>query len=182
MPGKNGAPALSRATRLSRSSCLTDLPSYPLARSSPTVPGLVTRTLCREGSGLSIASLARGQQISQEEHAQLDHEQLVPRGGGLERLARVGERALEHTRERTLGQAHRAHHELRGNLAAGAILAMAVGQRNGQAVVHEAVGDGDLRRLAEPATETVAPPLDARAVRRAVRRQEELRGGGELEA
>src|SRR3989442_8653983 len=59
MPGKSSAPALSRLTRLSRSSCLTDFDLYPLARSSPTVPGLVTRSLCREAGGLSIAR--RGQ-------------------------------------------------------------------------------------------------------------------------
>src|SRR5262250_814909 len=59
MPGKSGAPALRRVTRLSLSSCLTDLLVYPLARSSPTVLGLVTRTLCREVPNLSIAGLAR---------------------------------------------------------------------------------------------------------------------------
>src|SRR5436190_17937971 len=59
MPGKSSAPALSRLTRLSRSSCLTDFDVYPLARSSPTVPGLVTRPLCRVTRDLSIAP--RGQ-------------------------------------------------------------------------------------------------------------------------
>src|SRR6266566_6875152 len=59
MPGKSSAPALRRTTRLSRSSCLTDFDLYLLVRSSPTVPGLVTRPLCRVTPDLSIAP--RGQ-------------------------------------------------------------------------------------------------------------------------
>src|SRR6266481_10202539 len=67
MPGKSSAPALRRTTRLSRSSCLTDFDLYPLVRSSPTVPGLVTRPLCRvtprpvnraPGSGLALRHLS----------------------------------------------------------------------------------------------------------------------------
>src|SRR5215467_6657950 len=177
MPGKSGAPALRRVTRLSRSSCLTDLLVYPLARSSPTVLGLVTRTLCREVCGLSIAVASRRQQVAEEEHAELDEEELVPRRHCGERLARVGDLVGE----RALGQAHGAHHELRGNLAARPVLAVAVGEGHGEAVVHEAVRDGHFCRLAEPAAETVTAPLDTRAIRRAVLGEEELRGVGELE-
>src|SRR6266511_501549 len=107
MPGKSGAPALRRVTRLSRSSCLTDLLLYPLARSSPTVVGWVTRTLCREVFGLSIAVRPRREKIAEEEHAELDEEQLVPRRDGLKRLVGVGDLALEGGGERALGQAHR---------------------------------------------------------------------------
>src|SRR5262245_37932896 len=126
MPGKSGAPAFSRVTRLSRSSCLTDLLLYPLARSSPTVPGLVTRTLCRAGSGLSIASLARREEIAQQEDAQLNEQELVPGRGCLERVPRVAELVFEDAGERALGQAHCSHHEFGWDLAAGAVLAMAV--------------------------------------------------------
>src|SRR5215468_6342429 len=173
MPGKRGASALRRVTRLSLSSCLTDLLVYPLARSSPTVLGLVTRTLCREVPNLSIAGLARTQEVAEKEH--------VPRCHGLQRLARVSDLVGEHGGERALGQAHGTHHELRGNLAARPVLAVAVGEGHGEAVVHEAVRDGHFCRLAEPAAETVTAPLDARAIRRAVLGEEELRGVGELE-
>src|SRR5262245_14818394 len=181
MPGKRGAPALRRVTRLSLSSCLTDLLVYPLARSSPTVLGLVTRTLCREASDLSIAGLARRQEVAEQKHAELDEEELVPRRHRLQRLARIGDLVGQDGGERALGQAHSTHHELRGNLAARPVLSMAVGERHGQAVVDETVSDGDLRRLAEPAPETVAAPLDARAIRGAVLGEEELRRVGELE-
>src|SRR5215813_9266303 len=106
MPGKSGAPALRRVTRLSLSSCLTDLLVYPLARSSPTVLGLVTRTLCREVPNLSIAGLARRQKVAEEKHAELDEEELVPRRHGFQRLARVGDLVGEHRGERSLGQRH----------------------------------------------------------------------------
>src|SRR5262245_21726684 len=181
MPGKSGAPALRRVTRLSLSSCLTDLLVYPLARSSPIVLGLVTRTLCREVPDLSIAAASRRQQITEEEHAELYEKEFVPRRHCCERLARVGDLVGEDGGERALGQTHGAHHELRGNLAARPVLAVAVGERHGEAVIHEAVGDGYLRRLAEPAAEAVTAPLDARAIRRAVLGEKELRGVGELE-
>src|SRR5215470_14942285 len=174
MPGKRGASALRRVTRLSLSSCLTDLLVYPLARSSPTVLGLVTRTLCREAPDVSIAGLARRQEIAEQKHAELDEEELVPRRHRLQRLARVGDLVAEDGGERALGQTHRAHHELCGNLAARSILAVAVGEGHGETVVDEAVGDGDFRRLAQPAAEAVPAPLDARAIRRAVLGQEEL--------
>src|ERR1700687_5040466 len=106
MPGKSGAPALSRLTRLSRSSCLTDFAVYPLSRSSPTVPGLVTRTLCREGRGLSIARPARGQGVAQQADVQVHEEELVPGDGGPEGLARVGHLLAEHARDGRLGEAH----------------------------------------------------------------------------
>src|SRR5215471_12619695 len=181
MPGKSGTPALRRVTRLSLSSCLTDLPVYPLARSSPTVLGLVTRTLCRDVPNLSIATASRRQQVTEEEHAELDEKEFVPRRHGLQRLARVGDLVGEDGGERALGQAHGAHHELRGNLAPRPVFAMAVGERYGEAVVHEAVGDGHLRRLAEPAAEAVTTSLDAGAIRRAVLAEEELCGVGELQ-
>src|SRR5215831_3001639 len=181
MPGKSGAPALRRVTRLSLSSCLTDLLVYPLARSSPTVLGLVTRTLCREVPNLSIAGLARRQEVAEKEHTELDEKEFVPRCHGFQRVARVGDLVGEHGGERALGQAHGTHHELRGNLAARPVLAVAVGEGHGEAVVHEAVGDGHFCRLAEPAAETVTAPLDARAIRRAVLGEEELRRVGELE-
>src|SRR5215831_2170047 len=181
MPGKSGAPALRRVTRLSLSSCLTDLLVYPLARSSPTVLGLVTRTLCREVPNLSIAGLARRQEVAEKEHTELDEKEFVPRCHGFQRLARVSDLVGEHGGERALGQAHGTHHELRGNLAARPVLAVAVGEGHGEAVVHEAVGDGHFCRLAEPAAETVTAPLDARAIRRAVLGEEELRRVGELE-
>src|SRR5262250_176186 len=173
MPGKSGAPALRRVTRLSLSSCLTDLLVYPLARSSPTVLGLVTRTLCREVPNLSIAGRARRQEVAEEEHAELDEQEFVPRRHCGERLARVGNLVGEHGSERTLGQAHGAYHELRGNLATRPVLAVAMGEGHGEAVVHESVGDGHFRRLAEPAPEAVTAPLDARTIRRAVLGEEE---------
>src|SRR5215831_13332487 len=163
MPGKRGASALRRVTRLSLSSCLTDLLVYPLARSSPTVLGLVTRTLCREAPDVSIAGPARRQKVAEQKHAELDEEELVPRRHRLQRLARIGDLVPEDGGERALGQAHGAHHELRGNLAARPVFAVAVGERHGEAVIDEAVSDGHLGRLAEPAPETVAAPLDARA-------------------
>src|SRR5215472_7478516 len=181
MPGKRGASALRRVTRLSLSSCLTDLLVCPLARSSPTVLGLVTRTLCREAPDVSIAGLARRQEIAEQKHAELDEEELVPRRHRLQRLARIGDLVAEDGGERALGQAHGAHHELRGNLAARPVLAVAVGERHGEAVIDEAVSDGHLGRLAEPATETVAAPLDARAIGSPVLGEEELRSVGELE-
>src|SRR5262249_60825314 len=95
MPGKSGAPALRRVTRLSLSSCLTDLLVYPLARSSPTVLGLVTRTLCREVPNLSIAAASRRQEVAEEKHAELDEEELVLRRHGVERLPRVGDLVAE---------------------------------------------------------------------------------------
>src|SRR5215831_15894081 len=173
MPGKRGASALRRVTRLSLSSCLTDLLVYPLARSSPTVLGLVTRTLCREAPDVSIAGLARRQEIAEQKHAQLDEEEFVPRRHRVQRLARIGDFVDEDGGERALGQAHGAYHELRGNLATRPVLAVAV--------VDEAMGDGHLGRLSQPAAETVAAPLDAGAIRRAVLSEEELRGVGELE-
>src|SRR5499425_2586695 len=154
MPGKSGAPALRRVTRLSLSSCLTDLLVYPLARR---------------------------QEVAEEEHAELDEKEFVPRRHCCERLARVGDLVGEHGSERALGQAHGAYHELRGNLAARPVLAVAMGEGHGEAVVDEAMGDGHLGRLSQPAAETVAAPLDAGAIRRAVLSEEELRGVGELE-
>src|SRR5499425_174051 len=146
MPGKSGAPALRRVTRLSLSSCLTDLLVYPLARR---------------------------QEVAEEEHAELDEQEFVPRRHCGERLARVGNLVGEHGSERTLGQAHGAYHELRGNLATRPVLAVAMGEGHGEAVVHESVGDGHFRRLAEPAPEAVTAPLDARTIRRAVLGEEE---------
>src|SRR5215471_15737580 len=181
MPGKRGASALRRVTRLSLSSCLTDLLVYPLARSSPTVLGLVTRTLCREAPDVSIAGVARRQEIAEQKHAQLDEEEFVPRRRRFQRFARIGDLVDEDGGERALGQAHSAHHELRGNLATRSVLAVAVGEGHGEAVVDEAMGDGHLGRLSQPAAETVAAPLDAGAIRRAVLGEEELRGVGELE-
>src|SRR3970040_769500 len=174
MPGKSWAPALSRATRLSRSSCLTDFDLYPLARSSPTVPGLVTRPLCREAGGLSIARLARGQKIAQQEDVQVHEQELVPRDGGLEGLARVGELVPEHTRDGRLGQAHGAHHELGRDLASRPVLAVAMGERDGEEVVDEAVGHRDLGRLAEPPSQAVLAPLAPGKLRRRVLAHEEL--------
>src|ERR1700682_2514397 len=165
MPWKSGAPALSRLTRLSRSSCLTDFEVYPLVRSSPTVPGLVTRTLCREGRGLSIASLARGQEVAEQEDVQVHEEELVPGDDSLEGLARVGHLLAEHARDGRLGEAHGAHHELGRDLASWPVLAVAVGQRDGEEVVDKAVGHRDFRRLAEPAREAVLAPLDPREIR-----------------
>src|SRR5215510_3352370 len=176
MPGKSGAPALRRVTRLSLSSCLTDLLVYPLARSSPTVLGLVTRTLCREVPYLSIAGLARRQEVAEQKHAELDEEELVPRRHRFQRLPRIGDLVAEDGGERALGQAHGAHHELRGNLAARPVLAVAVGEGHGEAVVDEAVGDGHFGRLTQPATEAVPASLDARAIRGAVIGEEELCG------
>src|SRR5690242_21248243 len=105
MPGKSGAPALRRVTRLFRSSCLTDLLVYPLARSSPIVLGLITRTLCRVVRDVSIAVAPRRQEVAEEEHAELDEEELVPRRHRFQRLARIGELVAEHGGERALGQA-----------------------------------------------------------------------------
>src|SRR3972149_17562 len=132
MPGKSWAPALRRATRLSRSSCLTDFDLYPLARSSPTVPALVTRSLCREAGGLSIARLPRGQGGAQKEDVQGHEQELVPRDGGLEGLARIPELVPEHVRDGSLGQAHGAHHELRRDLASRPVLPVAVGGGEGE--------------------------------------------------
>src|ERR1700675_725054 len=144
MPGKSWAPALSRATRLSRSSCLTDFDLYPLARSSPTVPGLITRPLCREARGVSIARLTRGQEVAQQQDVQVHEEELVPGNGGIEGLARIAELAPEHTRDGRLRQAHGAHHELGRDLASRPVFAVAVGERDGEEVVDEAVGHRDL--------------------------------------
>src|SRR3970040_1951457 len=122
MPGKSWAPALRRATRLSRSSCLTDLDLSPLARSSPTVPALVTRSLCREAGGLSIARLARGQEVAQKGDVQVHEQELVPRDRGLEGLARIPELVPEHVRDGGLGQAHGAHHALGRGLASRTVI------------------------------------------------------------
>src|SRR5215468_8878862 len=103
MPGKRGASALRRVTRLSLSSCLTDLLVYPLARSSPTVLGLVTRTLCREAPDVSIAGLARRQEIPEQKHAELNEEQLVPRRHRLQRLVRIVNLVAEDGGEGALG-------------------------------------------------------------------------------
>ena len=58
---------------------------------------------------------------------------------------------------------------------------MAVRERDGEAVVYEAVADRHLRRLTEPAAQAVTAALDAHAIRRAVLGEEEFCGGGELE-
>src|SRR5438552_838196 len=122
-----------------------------------------------------------GQHVAQQQHVELDEEDLVPRGGRLERLARIAQLGLEYAGQRGLGQAHRADHELRRDLAAGAVLAMAVGERHAEEVVDEALVYGDLGRLLEPAPQAVLAPLDALAVGCSVRSQEELRRRGELQ-
>src|SRR4029077_2410811 len=72
-------------------------------------------------------------------------------------------------------------HELRGNLAAGALATMAVGERHAEDIVGGAFARRDLRGLAKPPGEAVLPALDAIAVRRAVLLHEESGGGRELE-
>src|SRR6266545_5256951 len=157
MPGNSTAPALRRVTRLLRSSCLTDIDLYPLARSSPTVPGLVTRPLCRVIRGLSIE---RRQEVAEEQDVQVHEQQLVPRNRGLERLARIGELAAEHARDGRLRQAHGAHHEFGRDLASWPVLAVAVGERDREQVVDEAVRHRDFGRLAEPPSQAVLAPLE----------------------
>src|SRR6266581_8294798 len=181
MPGKSSAPALRRTIRLSRSSCLTDFDLYPLVRSSPTVPGLVTRPLCRVTRDLSIARLARRPEVAQEEDIEVHEEELVPRDRGLEGLARVSELGPEHARDGRLRQAHGAHHELRRDLAPWSVLAVAVRERDREEVINEAVRHRDLGRLAEPPSQTVLAPLEPLPIGRAVLAHEELRRLGKAQ-
>src|SRR6266849_6385239 len=128
-----------------------------------------------------MAAARRRQHVAEQQDVELDEEDLVPRGGRLEGLARITQLGLEDAGQRGLRQAHRADHELRRDLAAGAVLAMAVRERDAEEVVDEALVDGDLGRLLEPAPQAVLAALDALAVGLSLLTKEELRRGGELE-
>ncbi len=99
----------------------------------------------------------------------------------MERLPRVAELGFEDARERRLGEAHGAHHELWWDLAARPLSAVAVGQGHTEDVIRGALARRDLGRFPEPAREAVLPALDALEIGRAVLALEEVRGGGEGE-
>src|SRR6188474_3497248 len=124
---------------------------------------------------LPRGSGARGgrQHVADQQDVQVDQHELVPGRRGVQRLARIGELGLEDSRQRRLGEAHGTDHELGGNLAAGALAAVAVGERHAEDIVGGALARRDLRRLAKPPGEAVLPPLDALAVGRAVLFHEE---------
>ena len=146
MPGKMRSPRSSLRMRFWRISVLTERGAYPLCRSSPTVLGLVMPRLTMRRGPLPVnARFARGQEVAQQEDVQVHEEELVPGDGGLEGLARIC-RAWAGARERAgrLGKVHGAHHELRRDLASRPVLAVAVGQRDGEEVVDEAVGSSRL--------------------------------------
>src|SRR5437764_9934457 len=105
----------------------------------------------------------------------MDEQELVPRHARLER-ARRRQRGREETGQRRLREADRVDDEVRGHDAAGAGGAMAVRETDREEVVRRLVCDGRLRRLAQPASEAVLAPLDARGVGRAVGAEEESRG------
>jgi hypothetical protein len=111
----------------------------------------------------------------------MHEQQLVPGGGGAQGLARIGDLGLEQGRQRRLGEAHGADHEVRRDLAPGTMLTVTVGERDTEKVVDETLLDHDLRRLPEPPSEAMLSALDSLPIGRAVLVQEELRRGRERE-
>ena len=122
----------------------------------------------------------RRQEVPEQQHVEVDEQELVPRRRGVERLARVGELRLEDSGQGRLGEAHRADHQVRRDLAAGAVLAMAVGERHAEQVVRDALARDHLPSP-EPPREAVLAALDAIAVGRPVLAQEEPGALGERE-